>query len=192
LMAAVVADPTFSPVAGSYGSAQTVAISTITSGSTICYTTDGSTPAASTPGTCSAGTTLANGGTMSVTASETVKAIGTKTAYANSAVASAAYTLTAAAPTCLIYPYSGHYPQIVLASTSPSPTFLYCVDTINTCTPSSSYTVPVQISATGYIRSLTQVSGWTNSSVASCAYTITAPITQATGKTMMSGKMRAQ
>src|SRR6266542_3632875 len=191
LMAAVVADPTFSPVAGSYGSAQTVAISSITSGAVICYRTDGVPPGASTPGVCDPGSTLYSV-PVNVSVNETVKAIGTKTAYANSAVASAAYVLTAAAPTCSIYPYSGHYPQIVLASTSPSPTFLYCVDTGNTCTPSSSYTVPVQVNATGYIRALTQVSGWSDSSVASCAYTITVPITQITGKTMLRGKTRIQ
>ena len=38
------AAPTFSPAAGTYSSAQTVTISTTTSGATIRYTTDGSTP----------------------------------------------------------------------------------------------------------------------------------------------------
>ena len=39
-----VAAPTFSPAAGTYTSAQTVTISTTTSGASIRYTTDGSTP----------------------------------------------------------------------------------------------------------------------------------------------------
>ena len=38
------AAPTFSPAAGTYTSAQTVTISTTTSGASIRYTTDGSTP----------------------------------------------------------------------------------------------------------------------------------------------------
>ena len=38
------AAPTFNPAAGSYGSAQSVTISTTTGGATIRYTTDGSTP----------------------------------------------------------------------------------------------------------------------------------------------------
>ncbi len=42
--ASVVAAPTFSPAGGTYTSAQNVTISTTTSGATIYYTTDGSTP----------------------------------------------------------------------------------------------------------------------------------------------------
>ena len=38
--------PTFSPAAGTYASAQTVTISSTTSGATISYTTDGITPSA--------------------------------------------------------------------------------------------------------------------------------------------------
>ena len=44
------ATPTFSPAAGTYGSAQSVTITTTTSGATIRYTTNGTTPS-STVGT---------------------------------------------------------------------------------------------------------------------------------------------
>ena len=89
-----VATPTFSPGAGTYASAQTVTISSATSGATLCYTTNGTTPAANTPGTCSTGTTLANGGTVTVSVSETLQAIGTESGLTNSAVGSAAYVIT--------------------------------------------------------------------------------------------------
>jgi hypothetical protein len=65
--------------------------------SVICYTTNGDTPAATTPGTCSTGTTYS--GAVSITATGTVlKAIGTKAGYANSSVQSATYTLQVANP----------------------------------------------------------------------------------------------
>jgi len=92
----VVTTPTFNPGSGTYGSAQTVTISSTTIGATICYTTDGSNPAATTPGLCSAGTSLVNGGTVTINASVTLKAIGTESGLTNSAVSSASYTISVA------------------------------------------------------------------------------------------------
>jgi Chitobiase/beta-hexosaminidase C-terminal domain len=87
-----VATPTFSPGGGSYASAQTVTISTATSGATIRYTINGSTPTAS--------STLYSG-PISVPSTRTIKAIGLKSGSTNSAVASASYTIgtTATCPT---------------------------------------------------------------------------------------------
>ena len=82
----VCAAPTFSPVAGSYGPTQSVAISSSTSGATIRYTTDGSTPS-ETVGTVYSGT-------VSVAASETLKAIAYKSGWSDSSVSAAAYTIT--------------------------------------------------------------------------------------------------
>jgi hypothetical protein len=86
-----VATPTFSPVAGTYTGTQSVAISTATTGASICYTTDGSTPAATTPGTCSHGTKYTT--LVTVSASETINAIGTLSGDTNSSVGTAAYTI---------------------------------------------------------------------------------------------------
>lgn len=67
--------------------------------STICYTTDGSTPGASTPGTCNSSPTQTYSTPVAITANGTVlKAIGTKVGYTNSAVQSATYTLQVADP----------------------------------------------------------------------------------------------
>jgi hypothetical protein len=95
LKSAIASTPTFSPGAGTYGGAQSVTITSATSGATICYTTDGSNPAASTPGTCSAGTTLANGAAVTVSTSETLKAIATESGFTNSGAGSAAYVINA-------------------------------------------------------------------------------------------------
>jgi hypothetical protein len=87
-----VATPTFSPTAGSYSSTQTVTISTVTSPAVLCYTTDGSTPTES-GNLCSGGTTSTYSSPISVATTQTVKAIGTRATYTDSAVASALYTI---------------------------------------------------------------------------------------------------
>ncbi|SDY03053.1 Chitobiase/beta-hexosaminidase C-terminal domain-containing protein [Amycolatopsis xylanica] len=82
--ASQVATPTFSPPGGSYTSAQSVTLSTATAGSTIRYTVDGSTPTASSPQYT---------GPISVPSSRTINAIGIKSGFTTSAVASATYTI---------------------------------------------------------------------------------------------------
>jgi hypothetical protein len=95
------AAPTFSPVAGSYGSTQSVTISQAQS-LAICFTTDGSTPTSNGSGTCSHGTLYS--APVSVATSETLKAIGMANNWTDSAVGAASYVIAsatmAAAPTC--------------------------------------------------------------------------------------------
>jgi hypothetical protein len=90
------ATPTFSVAGGTYSSAQFVTLSDTTSGAIIYYTTDGSTPT-------SASSTAT--GTITVSSTETLKAIAQASGYATSAVASAAYTITGSAGT---YTVSGN------------------------------------------------------------------------------------
>ena len=80
-----VATPTFSPAAGTYTSAQSVTISTSTSGASSRYTTDGSNPTATT-GTVYSSPVAAN-------ATTTLKAVGYATGFATSPVATAVYTI---------------------------------------------------------------------------------------------------
>jgi Chitobiase/beta-hexosaminidase C-terminal domain len=89
-----VANPTFSPPAGTYTGTQTVTISTSTGGASICYRIN-ATPAATTPGTCDSGSTLYTG-PISVAVSETVNALGTLSSATNSSVVGAAYTISPA------------------------------------------------------------------------------------------------
>ena len=83
----VTATPTFGPASGNYATSQSVAIGTITPGATICYTTDGTTPS-ETSGTV-------YNGPLSVTASRVLKAIAYAPGYADSAVATATYVISA-------------------------------------------------------------------------------------------------
>jgi hypothetical protein len=80
------AAPTVSPAAGTYTSAQAVTLADSTPGAVIYYTTDGSTP------------TIASAvysAALSVNATTIVKAIAVAAGYANSAVTSATYTISA-------------------------------------------------------------------------------------------------
>jgi len=94
----VVDTPAYDNGTATYNNDVSVAITVASpASSVICYTTNGDTPAATTPGTCSTGTTYSV--PVSITATGTVlKAIGTKAGYANSAVQSATYTLQVANP----------------------------------------------------------------------------------------------
>lgn len=94
--------PVISPVSGTYASPTVVTI-TGPSGSTVCYTTNGAAPSASTPGTCDAGST-AYSGSFNLTipsGGATVEALATETGYTNSSVTSVAYSLATCANTSL-------------------------------------------------------------------------------------------
>ena len=99
-----VATPTFSPVAGTYTSVQTVTVSSTDSGLAgfaMYYTTDGTTP--------TTGSTLYTT-PISVGTSETIKVLAVATSYANSNVGSAAYVINLtpsvySVPDCRVAPY---------------------------------------------------------------------------------------
>ena len=78
------ATPAFSVPGGIYTATQTVTISDATAGAAIYYTTDGSTPTTRSTVYSSA---------ITVSSTETLKAIATATGYSDSAVASATYTI---------------------------------------------------------------------------------------------------
>lgn len=85
-----VATPTFTPAPGTYSSAQSVTITSATSGASIRYTTDGSTPS-TTSGTLYSGP-------ISVGATTTIRALAYKSGLASSAVTSATYTIGSTPP----------------------------------------------------------------------------------------------
>ena len=82
-----VANPTFNPVGGTYSSPQSVTLNSTTSGATIRFTLDGSTPSET------VGTVYTAPITVSTTT--TIKTVGYKTGETTSAVASATYTFIA-------------------------------------------------------------------------------------------------
>jgi hypothetical protein len=87
LAGSVVADPVFAPAGGTYTSVQSVSLSSTTSGASIRYTTDGSTPSAT------AGTSYT--GPITISATTTVKAIAYKSGMTASNVITQKYTIGA-------------------------------------------------------------------------------------------------
>jgi uncharacterized repeat protein (TIGR03803 family) len=81
----VAATPSFSPASGTYNSAQTVTITDTTTGATIYFTTDGTTPTTDSE---------VYNGPITVSSTETINAIAAASGYSNSAVASATYTIS--------------------------------------------------------------------------------------------------
>jgi len=166
-----VATPTFSPGAGTYTGSQSVTISDATSGATIYYTTNNTTPSS---------TSTKYTGPISVAASETIEAIAELSGENNSAVATAAYTISAstvATPT--FSPGAGSYTssQSVTINDATSGASCYYTLTAGTtgATPSTSstrYTSAIAVTATSVLESLCAASGDNNSAVATAAYTI--------------------
>jgi hypothetical protein len=159
-----VATPTFGLAAGTYNTPQAVPLSDTTSGATIYYTTDGSTPT-----TASALYT----GPISVTRTTTIKAIGAKGGMVNSSVASATYTLQAATPT--FDPPGGTYllPQSVsISDASPGVTIYYTTDGSTPTTSSAQYSGPILVLTSTTIKAIAVAPGWSQSAVATAVYTL--------------------
>ncbi|HWZ95558.1 MAG TPA: chitobiase/beta-hexosaminidase C-terminal domain-containing protein [Opitutaceae bacterium] len=171
-----VAAPTFSPPAGTFTSAQTVTITSSTSGALIAYTTDGSTPTES-GGTVTHGTVLANGGTVTISVTTTLNALAFKGGTPDSTVTTGSYTIgtpQAAAPT--FTPPTGTYtsPQTVTISTTTSGASIRY--TTDGSTPSETtgtlYSSPVNISVTTTLNAMAFKTGMTDSTVTTGIYTI--------------------
>lgn len=79
------ATPSFSPAAGSYSSPQTVTITDSTTGATIYFTNDGTTPTTSSE---------VYNGPITVSSTETLNAIAAASGYLSGAVATATYTIS--------------------------------------------------------------------------------------------------
>jgi hypothetical protein len=166
-----VSTPTFSPVAGTYSSAQNVTISTTTNGATIYYTTDGSTPTTSSSVYSSA---------INVASTETLKAIAVKSGYTNSDVASALYTINIpVVSTPTFSPVAGTYSSaqnVEISTTTTGATIYYTTNGDTPTTSSSVYSSAINVSSSETIKAIAVKSGYTNSDVASALYTINIPV----------------
>jgi hypothetical protein len=158
--------PAFSPSPGTYTTAQQVTIGDSTSGTTIYYTTDGTTPTTS---------SSVYSGAITVSANETVQAIASETGYNNSPVALAAYTIAPVLPVPTFSPVGGNYttPQSVTISDSTAGATIYYTTNGTAATTSSTvYSGPITVSWSQTIQAIAVASGDTNSPVSTTTYTI--------------------
>jgi hypothetical protein len=167
ITAGAAATPTFSPSAGTYMGTQTVSLAAATSGSTIYYTTDGSTPTTSSAVYSSA---------LTISSTTTVKAIAAAVGYSNSATGSATYTIVSAqAATPTFSPGSGTYgsaQSVTMACATGSSTIYYTTNGTTPTTSSSVYSSAISVATTTTVQALCTASGYTNSNIGSAAYTI--------------------
>jgi len=172
LMLPTAAAPTFSPAPGTYTAAQNVTITTGTTGASIRYTTDGSTP------TESNGTLYSD--PVAISSTTTLKAIAYENGYLDSAVTSGVYTIAAgqaAAPT--FSPAPGTYTAAQNVTITTGTTGASIRYTADGSTPSASvgtlYSNPINITTTTTLKAVAFGGGCNESPVTSGTYAILPP-----------------
>ena len=163
-----VAAPTFGPLPGTYTTAQDVAITTSTSGATIRFTTDGSTPSAT------SGTVYST--PVHIADSSTIKALATKPGWTDSSVSTGVYTISTVVEAPVFSPGPGTYTgsrSVAIVSLTVGASIRYTTDgSTPTETAGTPYTGPVHISETLTLKAVAFLAGATTSAVTSGLYTI--------------------
>ncbi len=166
-----VATPVFDPPGGEYLTARNVTISSVTEGATIRFTTDGSDPDSS---------STVYGAPININSSTTVKAKAFKSGWADSSIASAAYTIGIMFPVAkpTFNPVGGSYANVqnvLITCATEGATIRYTTDGYDPTINSTVYDGPVNISSTTMLKAQAFKFGWIDSSIASASYTIGAP-----------------
>jgi hypothetical protein len=163
------ATPVFSVAAGTYSTAQTVTIADATSGATIYYTTNGSTPTTS---------STKYTGAITVSSTETIEAIAGGTNYTTSGVATATYTINTVAATPTFSVASGTYTSartVSIADSTSGATIYYTTNGTTPTTSSTKYAGAITVSSSETIKAIAAAANYTTSAVATAAYTILTP-----------------
>jgi len=174
------AAPTFSPAAGSYATSQSVTIGDATSGATIYYTTNGTTPTTS---------SAVYSGPLTVSATETLEAIAVATGYSNSPVATAAYTIAPTLPAPAFSPAAGSYSttqSVTVSDSTAGATIYYTTNGTTPTTSSTKYTGAITVSATETLEAISVEAGYTNSEAVTAAYAFPPDFTISLGSTLLS------
>lgn len=161
--------PTMSPAAGSYSGAQSVTLKSSTPGASFHYTTDGSTPTAS-----SASYT----GPITVTTTEKVQAIAVAKNYSPSVVSLAAYTIAPPTAAPVFSPAPGGYhtvQSVAITDATPGAVIYYTTNGSAPTTKSTPYAGPITVSASTNFHAAALAPGESISSSVPASYAIALP-----------------
>jgi hypothetical protein len=167
--------PVATPAAGNYTSVQNLTLETATPGAEIRYTTDGSTPSAS---------SLLYSSPISLSATTTLKAIALKTGIGASNVFSGTYTISVSlAATPVMDPVGRNFVDpfgVAITTSTPDAEIRYTTDGSDPSeTVGALYSGPVSISTTTILKAVAYADGLGHSDIATETYTYQ-PLTVAT------------
>lgn len=164
------ADPSFSPLAGLYTSAQNITITTIDPGATVYYTLDGTDPV------CGSGFVYAGPVELSLPDLYVVKAISCKTNWQTSGISTSMYSITGTVSSPTFSPEPGSYNagQVVTMSSSTSgATIRYTTNgTDPTCSVGTIYMSPITIISSTIFKAIACKTDWSPSELSTVQYTI--------------------
>jgi hypothetical protein len=165
----VASTPVISLASGTYTTAKTVTILDRTAKAAIYYTVNDQVPT---------DRSAKYTGPITIKATETLKAIAIASGYSNSAVTSATYTihLPAAKPTFSVAP--GTYftvKSVTIHDTTPGAKIYYTLDDKTPTVSSTRYTGAIDVAASETLKAIAVASGYSESAVATAAYTIELP-----------------
>lgn len=172
-----VSTPTYSPGPDTYTSAQTVTISTATTGASIYYTTDGTTPTRN---------SLLYTAPILVNQSQALNAIAIETNWADSApTVSSVYNITGMVSAPTFSPTAGTFttPQTVAISSATSGASIhYTIDGTAATKNSTLYTSPISVDHELTLNAIAVKTGWADDSAvtASAHYNITGKVAKPT------------
>jgi hypothetical protein len=150
--------PTFNPPGGSYSSNQSISLADTNGDAVIYYTTDGSTPTTS---------SARYSKPLLVTATQTVKAIAISPAFAQSAVASATYTITAP-----VADTPAAASTITISEATSGVTVYYTTNGTTPTSASAVYTGPIMLNANSVLKFIAIGPNYTSSTVRTVTTTI--------------------
>jgi alpha-tubulin suppressor-like RCC1 family protein len=167
-MAWRVPTPVLSLASGLYYANQTVTVTVPDPNATLRYTTTGIDPTSS-------DATVANGGTISVQQSQTLKVSGWKTGHTTSVVVARTYELKAVTPA--MTPGAGAYgssQSISISTTTSGATVRYTTDGTEPTSSSSAYSSAITVNDTQTVKAKAFKTGWTTSDSGHASYSISA------------------